>query len=265
MRNPKAGLRTFDAATGGRASASKHSARTRPPEAIYCGSQQETELVCGTTSDQCAPSPARCGLDFESFDAEYVRALTDGHLGAERHFTAYFGSLIRIKLRSRRLPPHVIEDIRQETFLRVFVTLRRERGLEHPERLGAFVNSVCNNVFFEYLRSRPRHPMVAENAPDPVDFREDAEAALLSQEHRKVVEQVLAELPRKDEQLLRTVLLDERDKSEVCQELEITRENLRVILHRAKSRFREILRLKYPDGNWFMSLSARKQKETEAS
>ena len=45
----------------------------------------------------------------------------------------------------------MIEDIRQETFLRVLVTLRRKHGLEHPERLGAFVNSVCNNVFLEYL------------------------------------------------------------------------------------------------------------------
>ena len=28
---------------------------------------------------------------------------------------------------------------------------------QHPERLGAFVNSVCNNVLLEYYRSSTRH------------------------------------------------------------------------------------------------------------
>ena len=36
----------------------------------------------------------------------------------------------------------------------------------------------------------------------------------------------------------------------MCEELHVTRENLRVLLHRAKLRFRDILRRKYPDGNW---------------
>jgi DNA-directed RNA polymerase specialized sigma24 family protein len=106
-------------------------------------------------------------LDLHNFDEEYVRNLTEGKPETERHFTAYFGNLILIKLRSRRLPAHVIEDIRQETFLRVFVTLRRKQGLQHPERLGAFVNSVCNNVFLEYLRSRSDSSNDEEgNAPD---------------------------------------------------------------------------------------------------
>jgi RNA polymerase sigma-70 factor (ECF subfamily) len=199
-------------------------------------------------------------LDLHNFDEEYVRDLTDGKPETERHFTAYFGNLILIKLRSRRLPPHVIEDIRQETFLRVFVTLRRKQGLQHPERLGAFVNSVCNNVFLEYLRSRPSASIDDEgNAPDPPDTRDDAETTLVYEEHKKVVEQVLAELPRKDERILRTVLLDERDKEEVCADLKVSRENLRVLLHRAKLRFRDILRRKYPDGNWMQATPHRRQ------
>ena len=214
----------------------------RDPEFVYYGSPRHT----GPST-----SAPRYGLDLHSFDEQYVRDLTVGEPAVERHFTAYFGNLILIKLRSRRLPPHVIEDLRQETFLRVLVTLRRKQGLEHPERLGAFVNSVCNNVFLEYLRSRTEASLDDQGNPlDPADTRDNAEATLVSEEHKKVVEQVLAELPRKDERILRTVLLDERDKAKVCEELHVTRENLRVLLHRAKLRFRDILRLKYPDGNW---------------
>jgi RNA polymerase sigma-70 factor, ECF subfamily len=218
---------------------------------IYYGSPRHNGTEARPWSQGTSASAPRYGLDLHSFDEEYVRDLTDGKPAIERHFTTYFGNLILIKLRSRRLPAHVIEDIRQETFLRVLVTLRRKQGLQHPERLGAFVNSVCNNVFLEYLRSRSDVSVDTEgNAPDPADTRDDAEATLVSEEHKKVVEQVLAELPRKDERILRTVLLDERDKAEVCEDLHITRENLRVLLHRAKLRFREILRRKYPDGDW---------------
>ena len=224
---------------------------------IYYGSPRHNGTEARPWSQGTSASAPRYGLDLQSFDEEYVRDLTDGKPAIERHFTAYFGNLILIKLRSRRLPAHVIEDIRQETFLRVFVTLRRKQGLQHPERLGAFVNSVCNNVFLEYLRSRSDVSVDTEgNAPDPADTRDDAEATLVSEEHRKVVEQVLAELPRKDERILRTVLLDERDKAEVCEDLHITRENLRVLLHRAKLRFREILRRKYPDGDWTLQCRA---------
>lgn len=189
-------------------------------------------------------------MDLQSFDDEYVRALTEGDPAVERHFVAYFGNLILIKLRARRFSSHVIEDLRQETFLRVFVTLRKKGGIDHADRLGAFVNSVCNNVLLEYFRSLGASQGIPENAKEPVDERYDAESALVSKEHKDVVEQVLAELPKKDEKILRTVLLDERDKSEVCKDLKITRENLRVLLHRAKSKFRDVLKLRYPDGNW---------------
>jgi RNA polymerase sigma-70 factor, ECF subfamily len=235
----------------------------RPPELIYYGSPRHIGTEGRPSSQGTSPLAPRYGLDLQSFDEEYVRDLTEGKPTTERHFTAYFGNLILIKLRSRRLPAHVIEDIRQETFLRVFVTLRRKQGLEHPERLGAFVNSVCNNVFLEYLRSRSEVSVDDQsgNAPDPADTRQDAEATLVSEEHRKVVEQVLAELPRKDQKILRTVLLDERDKAEICEDLHVSRENLRVLLHRAKLRFRDILRRKYPDGDWMPALRSDEGKD----
>jgi RNA polymerase sigma-70 factor (ECF subfamily) len=195
-------------------------------------------------------------LEFQTFDETYVRNLTDGCVATERHFVAYFGHLLLIKLRARKLPQHVAEDIRQETFLRVFTTLRRKSGLEHPERLGAFVNSVCNNVLLEYLRSRGYASTADEAVPEPVESRDDAERTLLNKEHKKVVEEVLSELPARDEHILRTVLLDEREKSEVCKDLKVSRENLRVLLHRAKVRFREILLVRYPDGLWAVGQDA---------
>ncbi len=46
-------------------------------------------------------------------------------------------------------------------------------------------------------------------------------------------------LPEKDRELLRWLFFDERDKDAICRELNIDRGYLRVLLHRAKARFRE--------------------------
>jgi hypothetical protein len=48
---------------------------------------------------------------------------------------------------------------------------------------------------------------------------------------------VLAKLPAKDRNILRAVFFEQRDKDEVCAELGVSREYLRVLLHRAKQQF----------------------------
>lgn len=179
-------------------------------------------------------------MERQSFDAAYVQRLKDGDPDTQADFTRYFGDLLLFKLRARLRSPQLVEDVRQETFLRVFVTLRRG-GLQSPERLGAFVLSVCNNVMFEALRSEGRATQMPENAPDPVDERIDVEAELVTAERKATVRTVLATMPAKDRDLLRSVFLEERDKDEVCREHHVDRQYLRVLLHRARNRFRTAL------------------------
>ena len=83
----------------------------------------------------------------------YIGRLVAEDSLTERHFTQYFGELLSLKLRGRLSSPAAIEDVRQETFVRVLTTLKQRGGLDRPETLGAFVNTVCNNVLFELYRS----------------------------------------------------------------------------------------------------------------
>jgi RNA polymerase sigma-70 factor (ECF subfamily) len=112
-------------------------------------------------------------------------------------------------------------------------------GIREPERLGAFVNSVCNNVVLEFLRSDKRH-RPAEDEPDarPEAKPSDPEAELMSQETKELVRRILEELPLRDRQILRALFLEERDKDEICAEFGVDRGYLRVLLHRAKNQFR---------------------------
>ena len=148
-----------------------------------------------------------------SFDSEYMRRLAEGDPSVEEHFTAYFGRLLFLKLRGRVRSAQLAEDMKQETFLRVLQQIRSQRGIDQPERLGGFVNTVCHNVMMEFFRSESRHPQLPEAAPDPVDSTIDLDGALVDDERKRMVHSVLAELSGKDRTILRMVFLEDLDKT----------------------------------------------------
>ena len=185
-----------------------------------------------------APLP-RGALELQGFDAAYLERLRSGDPGTELHFVKYFGELILIKLRCRVRSQVLIEDVRQETFLRVVRALRSPEGVRDPERLGAFVNSVCNNVLLEFFRAEGRHrPTAGEPDPEVRAKEPDPENTLISEEGKELVRRVIDELPDRDRRLLRALFLEERDKDEVCAQFGVDRDYLRVLLYRAKTQFR---------------------------
>jgi len=178
-------------------------------------------------------------MTFQSFDADYIKRLTDGDALVEDHFAAYFTKMLVLKLRSRLRSPELIEDIRQETLLRVLQILRNKGGVEHPERFGAFVNAVSNNVLMEFCRTETRHDPMDEHAREPEDTTVDMDADLITLDTKRQVRQILDELPARDRRLLAAVYLQENDKSEICRRQKVDPDYLRVLLHRAKGRFRK--------------------------
>jgi RNA polymerase sigma-70 factor, ECF subfamily len=180
-------------------------------------------------------------MEFCSFDQAYVERLRAGDFRTQEHFASYFGALIQIKMRSRIRSAADIEDIRQETFTRVLKALRSQGGIREPEKLGAFVNAICNNVRNEFYRGGLRESTAEEDdlAAEAADPAPDPLQQVMSHHARELVQEVIEELPRRDRNLLREVVLQERDKDEVCEELGVDREYLRVLLHRARMLFKD--------------------------
>lgn len=182
---------------------------------------------------------AETALQFHSFDATYIESLRAGDRRTQEHFVGYFTTLLHLKLRSRLKSPQAIEDVRQETFARVLATLRKEGTLRQPERLGAFVNTVCNNVLFEHYRSTSRSQSLDEEGqPEPPATGADVLGIVASRQITAKVREILTDLPGRDRSLLKAVFLDERDRDEVCREFGVDREYLRVLLFRAKQEFK---------------------------
>ena len=199
-------------------------------------------IVTRTSVQSGNPAAAREGarLQFIAFDAPYLERLQRGDAGTERHFAAYFGELIQLKLRSRLSSKEAVEDVRQETFVRVLALVRAKDGIRQPERLGALVNSVCNHVLLEHYRSQRAMDSSLDEEPERafIDERISVSGLFEVDETEQAVRKILGDLPERDRRLLQAVLLEERDKDEVCAELGLSRDYLRVLVHRAKQSFK---------------------------
>ena len=186
-------------------------------------------------------SNRRGNVDFQAFDSAYVERLRAGDRDTEGHFIAYFGELIALKLRSRLASRQSIEDVKQETFARCLQLIRSAGGVRNAERLGPLVNSICNHVLSEHFRANSRMEALEDQPAERFIAREpDALARVITDDTRRMVRQVLEKLPERDQIILRAVFLEEREKDDVCREIGVTRDYIRVLLHRAKQSFREV-------------------------
>lgn len=180
-------------------------------------------------------------FQLHAFDLPYLERLRCGDVLTQEHFADYFSRFIRLKLGRRLRSQPVIEDVRQETFVRVWVALRKDKGIRQPERFGAFVNSVCNNV----LREHNRPPLVGAQSEDGIadtltDNALGVVDILAARQLRQQVDRVLAELPVLYSDLIRKFFWEERDRDELCRDFGVSRQYLRVLLHRATRRFRKL-------------------------
>ena len=179
-------------------------------------------------------------MEFFSFDESYLQRLRGGDFPTEQHFVDYFGELLLIKLRSRLRSSQTVDDIRQETFVRVLKAVRTG-GVRSAEGLGSFVNSICNNVLQEHYRSSARSVSSQDETPlDPPDTSIDLDGMLVAKQTREQVRHTLSMLSEKDRRLLRAIFFEEKDKDEIFTDFGVDRDYLRVLLHRAKQSFRTL-------------------------
>ena len=177
-------------------------------------------------------------MDFFPFDDEYVRRLRDGDRWTEEHFRSYFEQLLLIKLR-RRLPSlEAIHDVRQEVFVRVFKTLRAPGGGIRDGRSSARTSIPSATTSSSSNTARTSAPSRSLDAHLDFPTSEDVEDALVNGEERERVRRVVNELPPRDRDILKALFFEERSKDDVCAEFGVDRGYLRVLLHRAKEKFR---------------------------
>jgi RNA polymerase sigma factor (sigma-70 family) len=178
-------------------------------------------------------------MDFFTFDDEYVQRLREGDRQTVEHFYGYFKPLLLIKLRRGLRSFDQIEDACQDVFFRVFRDLRSPGGgLREASKLGAYVLSFCRNVMLEVYRKKKPTETITDVHFDR-RFGDAYDDELIKSEERLRVRLVLSELKAKDAAILRGIFLDERGHDDICEEFGVDQNYLRVLLYRAKEKFRE--------------------------
>jgi RNA polymerase sigma factor (sigma-70 family) len=183
-------------------------------------------------------------MDFFTFDDEYVRRLREGDRWTVDHFYSYFQSLLQIVLRKWGLrSSQEIDDVRQEVFVRVFQALGApDGGLRDGTKLGPWVLGICRNVFREHCREVGRTDPLEEEHLD-IPSWDDPVRELIRAQDRQRVHRVIHEMETKDKRdadILRALFLHERHPDDVCREFGVDRGYLRVLLFRAKQKFRDL-------------------------
>ena len=133
-------------------------------------------------------------MELFAFTREYVERLREGDPSTEQHFVAYFEQLLRIKLRARMLASETVEDLRQETYIRVLIKVRNGE-VRQPERFGAFVNSTCNFVLREFYRASSKTSPWDDSYLELPDHAVDVEGFLVTKQMKERVREVLEDLP----------------------------------------------------------------------
>jgi RNA polymerase sigma-70 factor (ECF subfamily) len=209
------------------------------PQERYGNPSNGHSIIGGNLVSINAP-PAAAGrphLDRYPFDAEYLRRLREGDSVTTEHFVNYFTERLTLKLWKSRYDESDRQDIIQETFVRLLVKLRAEKGIQCAEKFGAYVFGVCDNVIRESIRP-PRPDQLDDDCVDIPSLDLTAEQLWIRGEEAADVVQTLRLMRPADAELLVDVVVRKRPKDEICRQTGSTRGNLRVKLHRAIARFR---------------------------
>jgi len=183
-------------------------------------------------------------VDLYSFDEEYLRRLGARDPATEAHFVTYFSERLKVTLRARGVDSHTIDDVRQETFCRVWVAVR-SGNVHNAKGFGAYVHGVCKNVLSESKRIGIRNQHESLETNDVADEKIDLEALIQRKENGTLVREILEVLPERDRRLLHARFFEDRDNEEVCVQFGVDRDYLRVLLHRALNKFGDLYRQKH--------------------
>ncbi|MEA2766159.1 MAG: polymerase sigma-70 factor, subfamily [Gemmatimonadaceae bacterium] len=180
-------------------------------------------------------------MDFFPFDDDYVRRLRDGDRSTEDHFYSYFEPILRLKLRGRLPSAEAAEEARQDTYLRVLNKLRGpgDSEIRQGHSFGAFVLRVCNNIVLEHYRRVKRTEPLSDAHVESLTTEEDAREELIKKQRQECVRRVVSAMDKRDREILTAIFLDETSKDDVCEEFRVDHGYLRVLLYRAKEKFRK--------------------------
>jgi RNA polymerase sigma-70 factor, ECF subfamily len=172
---------------------------------------------------------------------ELVKRIQRGEDSGMEDLYRLFARGIRFYL-CRQLGVQELDDKVHDTFLIVVQAIRRG-DLREPERLMGFVRTVVRRQVAAHIdqvvHSR-REELHLDVGVRVVDGRRNPEQNMAFQQKVDFMLEVLGQLSERDREILTRFYLHEETQEQICQEMNLTETQFRLLKSRAKARFGEL-------------------------
>lgn len=172
-----------------------------------------------------------------NYDAGFVTRLKQRDPDTCTYLVSSLTPVLDARLRYRMRDRGAIEDIRNETFYRVFCLVDGGR-VRQPEQFGSFVRGVCDRVAQESFRKARPTECLHGTGIEPPDLRPHLDEILMEKERGERAWRALMQLAEADRKLIVAAYCEGGDRAELARELGISPSGLNVRLCRALKRLR---------------------------
>ena len=199
------------------------------------GSSDEPEQA--PKKEQATPGPPLPNPDWPGLVAR-IRA---GDQRAMEELYALFSKGIRFYL-CRQLGPQELDDKVHDTFL-IVVQAIRNGELREPERLMGFVRTVVRRQVVAHIDSAiqsRREQTGLQSGLGISDARSNPEEDAIAQQRLEIMEKVLRSVSRRDREILTRFYLLGQSQEQICEEMNLSETQFRLLKSRAKARFGQL-------------------------
>jgi len=142
----------------------------------------------------------------------------------------------------RQLGPQELDDKVHDTFVVVVQAIQRG-DLRDPQRLMGFVRTIVRRQVAAHIDKvvhDRREQLDLDSGIRIADPRGNPEQKAIFEQRTRMVRRVLGELSEKDREILTRFYLNEESQDRICQEMDLTETQFRLLKSRAKARFGEL-------------------------
>lgn len=193
-------------------------------------------------SDQSESSePQASAADWSAL----VRRIQSGDESGMEDLYRVFARGIRFYL-CRQLGPQELDDKVHDAFLIVVQAIQRG-DLREPERLMGFVRTVVRRqvaAHIDHVVHSRREELHLDVGVRVADGRHNPEQSAATRQKIEFMRSVLKKLSQRDREVLTRFYLSEQSQEQICQEMNLSETQFRLLKSRAKARFGELGRRK---------------------
>jgi RNA polymerase sigma factor (sigma-70 family) len=170
-------------------------------------------------------------------------AISKGDRNAEVVLYKQYYSGTLYLLERRTADKELAQDLCHEAFC-VLIERLRAQPLDQPEKLVGFLYNIAINIHIANQRKTTRRNTVADSElMDTIaDNRQSQYRELLRERTGRAVRSLIQSMSNsRDRKVLYGYFIQEKEKEEICKELDLSQRHFDRVLFRAKQRFKELI------------------------